>query len=71
MLYSDNEKYNSNLNFDLAEQELLKSVSEFENLLKITDEDDIVLFSLNRTSILSMVNGINSNSSTDSVYGRK
>jgi len=70
MLYGDNEKDKSNLNFDLAEQELLKSVSEFENLLKITDDDDIVSPSLNRTSALSMINGINSNSSADSAYGR-
>ncbi|XP_022169212.1 uncharacterized protein LOC111032985 isoform X3 [Myzus persicae] len=69
MLYGDNEKNKSNLNFDLAEQELLKSVSEFENLLKITDDDDIVSPSLNRTSALSMINGINSNSSADSAYG--
>ncbi|CAI6347987.1 unnamed protein product [Macrosiphum euphorbiae] len=69
MLYGDNEKDKSNLNFDLAEQELLKSVSEFENLLKITDDDDIVSPSLNRTSALSMINGINSNSSADSAYG--
>uniref|UniRef100_A0A2S2PI16 C2HC/C3H-type domain-containing protein n=1 Tax=Schizaphis graminum TaxID=13262 RepID=A0A2S2PI16_SCHGA len=70
MLYGDNEKDKSNLTFDLAEQELLKSVSEFENLLKITDDDDIVSPSLNRTSALSMINGINSNSSADSAYGR-
>ncbi|XP_025201486.1 zinc finger C2HC domain-containing protein 1A-like isoform X2 [Melanaphis sacchari] len=69
MLYGDNEKNKSNLTFDLAEQELLKSVSEFENLLKITDDDDIVSPSLNRTSALSMINGINSNSSADSAYG--
>ncbi|CAH1723121.1 uncharacterized protein LOC114129103 isoform X2 [Aphis gossypii] len=69
MLYGDNEKDKSNLTFDLAEQELLKSVSEFENLLKITDDDDIVSPSLNRTSALSMINGINSNSSADSAYG--
>ncbi|XP_015367078.1 PREDICTED: zinc finger C2HC domain-containing protein 1A-like [Diuraphis noxia] len=65
MLYGDNEK---NLNFDLAEQELLKSVSEFENLLKITDEDNIVPPSLNRTSVISMISGINSKSSADSTY---
>jgi len=70
MLYGDNEKNKSNLNFDLAEQELLKSVSEFENLLKITDDDDIVSPSLKRTSALSMINKINSNSSADSAYGR-
>lgn len=70
MLYGDNEKDKSNLKFDLAEQELLKSVSEFENLLKLTDDDDIVSPSLNRTSALNMINGINSNSSADSAYGR-
>jgi len=70
MLYGDNKKIKSNLNFDLAEQELLKSVSEFENLLKITDDDDIVSPSLNRTSALSMINRINSNSSANSAYGR-
>lgn len=70
MLYGDNEKNKSNLKFDLAEQELLKSVSEFENLLKLTDDDDIVSPSLNRTSVISMINGINSNSSADSAYGR-
>lgn len=70
MLYGDNEKDRSNLKFDIAEQELLKSVSEFENLLKLTDDDDIVSPSLNRTSALSMINGVNSNSSADSAYGR-
>lgn len=70
MLYGDNEKNKSELKFDLAEQELLKSVSEFENLLKLTDDDDIVSPYLNRTSALSMINGINSNSSADSAYGR-
>lgn len=70
MLYGDNKKDTSNLKFDLAEQELLKSVSEFENLLKITDDDDIVSPSLNRTSALSMINGVNFNSSADSAYGR-
>ncbi|VVC34396.1 Hypothetical protein CINCED_3A018987 [Cinara cedri] len=70
MLYGDNNKNKSNLKFDLAEQELLKSVSEFENLLKLTDDDDIVSPSFNRTSALSMMNGININSSADSAYGR-
>lgn len=70
MLYGDNEKDRPNLKFDIAEQELLKSVSEFENLLKLTDDDDIVSPSLNRTSALSMINGVNSNSSADSAYGR-
>lgn len=71
MLYGDSEKYQSNLKFDLAEQELLKSVSEFENLLRLTvDDDDIVSPSLKRTSVLSMMNGVNSNSSADSAYGR-
>lgn len=71
MLYGDNEKdLKPDLKFDLAEQELLKSVSEFENLLKLTDDDDIVSPSLNRTSALSMINGVNSNSSADSAYGR-
>lgn len=70
MLYGDGEKDKSNLKFDLAEQELLKSVSEFENLLKLTDDDDLVSPYLNRTSALSMINGINSNSSADSAYGR-
>lgn len=70
MLYGDNEKNRPNLKFDIAEQELLKSVSEFENLLKLTDDDDIVSPSLNRTSALSMINGVNSNSSADSAYGR-
>lgn len=70
MLYGDFEKNKSNIKFHLAEQELLKSVSEFENLLKLTDDDDIVSPSLNRTSALSMINGVNSNSSADSAYGR-
>jgi len=71
MLYGDSEKKKSNLEFDLAEQELLKSVSEFENLLKLTaDDDDIVSPFLNRTSALSMINGVHSNSSADSAYGR-
>jgi len=70
MLYGDSKKDKSNLKFDLAEQELLKSVSEFENLLKLTDDDDIVSPSLNRASALSMVNGINSSCSADSAYGR-
>jgi hypothetical protein len=70
MLYGDSEKNKSNIKFHLAEQELLKSVSEFENLLKLTDDDDIVSPSLNRTSALSMINGVNSNSSSDSAYGR-
>ncbi|XP_025409376.1 zinc finger C2HC domain-containing protein 1A-like isoform X2 [Sipha flava] len=69
MLYGDSEKNKSNIKFHLAEQELLKSVSEFENLLKLTDDDDIVSPSLNRTSALSMINGVNSNSSSDSAYG--
>lgn len=71
MLYGDSEKDKSNLKFDLAEQELLKSVSEFENLLKLTaDDDDIVSPALNRTSAFSMINGVHSNSSADSAYGR-
>lgn len=70
MLYGDSKKDKSNLKFDLAEQELLKSVSEFENLLKLTDDDDIVSPSLNRTSALGMINGINSSCSADSAYGR-
>jgi len=71
MLYGDTEKNKSNIKFDLAEQELLKSVSEFENLLKLTaDDDDIVSPSLNRISALSMINGVHSNSSADSAYGR-
>ncbi|XP_050424814.1 zinc finger C2HC domain-containing protein 1A-like isoform X2 [Adelges cooleyi] len=71
MLYGDNtdNKDPSELKFDLAEQELLKSVSEFENLLKLTDDDDIISPSLNRNSALSMINGVNSNSSVDSAYG--
>lgn len=71
MLYGDSEKDKSNLKFDLAEQELLKSVSEFENLLKLTaDDDDIISPSLNRTSAFSIINGVHSNSSADSAYGR-
>lgn len=70
MLYGDSENSQPNLKFDLAEQELLKSVSEFENLLKLTDDDDIVSPSFNRTSTFSMVNGVNSNGSADSAYGR-
>lgn len=70
MLYGDSDKNKSNLKFDLAEQELLKSVSEFENLLKLTDDDDIVSPSFNRTSTVSMMNGIHINSSADSAYGR-
>lgn len=71
MLYGDSEKEQARLKFDLAEQELLKSVSEFENLLKITaDDDDIVSPFLNRTSALSMINGAHFNSSADSAYGR-
>lgn len=70
MLYGDSKKDKSNLKFDLAEQELLKSVSEFENLLKLTDDDDIVSPSLNRTSALSMINGVNYSCSADSAYGR-
>lgn len=70
MLYGDSDKNKSNIKFHLAEQELLKSVSEFENLLKLTDDDDIVSPFLNRTPALSMINGVNSNSSADSAYGR-
>lgn len=70
MLYGDSDKNKSNLKFDLAEQELLKSVSEFENLLKLTDDDDIVSPSFHRTSALSMMNGVTVNSRSDSAYGR-
>ncbi|XP_050548697.1 uncharacterized protein LOC126910297 isoform X2 [Daktulosphaira vitifoliae] len=71
MLYGDisNCKQPAELKFDIAEQELLKSVSEFENLLKLTDDDDIISPSINRISALSIVNGSNSNSSADSAYG--
>lgn len=72
MLYGDicNSKEPADLKFNVAEQELLKSVSEFENLLKLTDDDDIISPSINRISDLCIANKSNSKGSADSAYGR-